>query len=202
MLVAAMTASEVARGQASGGEGKSDQPVKKQADDLAKRLILGGSGDADVMSRIVEQMKDVEERLLRRYDPGDETQRIERRIVNELESAIAAAVRRGKWSTGGGEAGDMRRRPKKTPADRAGSAERREAGPADESAEGGGEGTSAPGEAERSAVGPLRELRRGWGHLPARDREEVIQGASEQSLKRYRDWIERYYRALAEGDRE
>jgi hypothetical protein len=44
-------------------------------------------------------------------------------------------------------------------------------------------------------------MRRSWGHLPQRDREEVIQGIGEACLERYRVWIERYYRALQEtGD--
>ena len=36
----------------------------------------------------------------------------------------------------------------------------------------------------------------------ARDREEVMQGVSEQSLEKFRRWIERYYKALADGDEQ
>ena len=51
-----------------------------------------------------------------------------------------------------------------------------------------------------STRGDLREVRGTWGHLPMRDREEVIQGIGETFLERYREWIERYYRALQESD--
>ncbi|MFQ5495803.1 MAG: hypothetical protein ACE5EX_10530, partial [Phycisphaerae bacterium] len=60
-----------------------------------------------------------------------------------------------------------------------------------------GEGTAE--EADPRGA-PFRELRRGWGHLPGREREELIQGISERYLDRYREWIERYYRALQEVD--
>jgi len=43
------------------------------------------------------------------------------------------------------------------------------------------------------------DVRRGWGALPDRQRDEVIQGFSEQFLESYRIWIERYYRALQES---
>jgi hypothetical protein len=56
-----------------------------------------------------------------------------------------------------------------------------------------------PGE-EKAARGELRELRQGWGHLPMREREEIIQGIGERYLERYRAWIERYYRALQEAE--
>jgi hypothetical protein len=51
-----------------------------------------------------------------------------------------------------------------------------------------------------SAGGELREFRRAWGHLPMREREEIIQGIAESFLERYREWIERYYRALQETE--
>lgn len=50
------------------------------------------------------------------------------------------------------------------------------------------------------ADGDIHELRRTWGHLPMREREEIIQGIGESFLERYRDWIERYYRALQEAE--
>ena len=58
--------------------------------------------------------------------------------------------------------------------------------------------TIGPGRAARQ----LRELRRGWGRLPARDRDEVVQGFDQDFLTKYRQWIERYYRALASPEEE
>ena len=42
------------------------------------------------------------------------------------------------------------------------------------------------------------EVRRGWGFLPQRDREAIVQGSNEEFHAKYREYIERYYRAIAE----
>ena len=47
--------------------------------------------------------------------------------------------------------------------------------------------------------GDLDARRRAWGHLPMRERDEILQGLSDQYLQRYRVWIERYYKALQEA---
>lgn len=189
-------------GQGSfGDDAKEGRAGKKETKELAKRLILGEEEDREVMGRIVDRMKDVEAQLLRRYDAGAETQRIQREILKELESAIASAVRRGRGGGGSGAAGDVRRRTRGRGAERVAGRAGGEPGATGESR--GGEanekGGAVRGEKRLERGGRLRALRRGWGHLPARDREEVIQGASEKSLDRYRAWIERYYRALVEG---
>jgi hypothetical protein len=44
---------------------------------------------------------------------------------------------------------------------------------------------------DREAKGALHEVRRTWGLLPQREREEIMQGN--------RDWIQRYYQALQEA---
>lgn len=39
-----------------------------------------------------------------------------------------------------------------------------------------------------------------WGELPEREREEALQFLRERFPARYKELIERYYRALAEED--
>ena len=55
---------------------------------------------------------------------------------------------------------------------------------------------------QSTAAGRLKEFRRGWGNLPQRDRDEVLQGIDEDSLEKYRRQIESYFRALAEDQEE
>ena len=61
-------------------------------------------------------------------------------------------------------------------------------------------------EADRAAEprptrrGEFRESRRGWGHLPQRDRDELLQGIDEEFIEQYRPQIEQYYRALTETE--
>ena len=63
------------------------------------------------------------------------------------------------------------------------------------------EGTTTPNAAgeTKPVRGDLQETRRSWGLLPQRERDEMIQGSSEGYIERYREWIERYYRALQES---
>ncbi len=175
---------------------QEDGGLRKERKDLGERLVRGESSDQDVMSRVIRRMVAVEEQLTRRYDPGPKVQALQRRILEELDQAIASAVGRSRRGSGGEGRGDMRRRTGQRPPEPPGGGAADGPGP-------GRDGTGgAVREGESVSGGPLREWRRGWGQLPARDREAVLQGAREASLGRYREWIERYYRALVEEDVE
>ena len=62
--------------------------------------------------------------------------------------------------------------------------------------------TGTDRESDRARRGPFRESRRGWGHLPARDRDELLQGVEEAFIEQYRPQIEQYYRALTETEED
>ncbi len=174
---------------------QQDDAVDDRAKDLAERLLGGQSDDGDLMDRALRRMSSAEERLVRRYDAGSETQALQNSIIDDLDLAIKNAARRGSSKNRAAGQGEMRRK-----SDRPTGEGERPRGAAVDA--GGAETTGSTSEAKTDPPsGPLRETRRGWGHLPARDREEMIQGSREQSLDAYREWIERYYRALAEeGD--
>lgn len=168
-----------------------------ESTELSKRLIQGKSVETDVMTLIIQRMARVEQRLIASFDAGPKTRDMQRRIIDELDAAIAFAIRKGgSGSSSGASCADPRRRARRlapggkkdgTSAGTQGSAETRAT-----------DGTDPT--APRS--GPFHEPRRAWGQLPARDREEVIQGSVERSLEKFRIWIERYYQSLAEGTDE
>ena len=172
------------------GERRASDEDRKGVDDLARRLIRGDKAGGDVMSEIIGRMERAAERLEKSFDVGVETQDLQRSIIEELDAAIAASIRKGR-SSGSGAAmqPDMRKRSSGRRTDQAAGDEPGSAGSA---GSGGRDGESA------RAVERFRESGRGWGHLPARDREEVIQGRGDRSLEKFRGWIERYYRSLAE----
>ena len=170
------------------------QPQAEPTKDLADRLIRGESANEDIMVRIIKQMNHVEQRLSAAFDPGAETQRLQRRIVDRLDEAIAASIRQGSRSgASAGAMGDKRRRTPPSSGDPQGSDS-----PFSDDPQGSAPAKGDPQQTDRS--GPLRDSKRGWGHLPPRDRDEVLQGINEKSLERFRQWIERYYQALAEKD--
>ena len=152
------------------------------------------------MEGIVRLMDQAAHNLEIAFDAGDDTQALQERIMKRLDEAVkvAASQRRPTRSKGQSGSGDKRRSSKdRQDAAKTRNAKRDASQDSSASAAAGASGATSEGQLLR---GDLREGRRTWGHLPMRDREEIIQGSSDQFLERYRTWIERYYRALQETE--
>ena len=176
-----------------------EQGDAAQEEDLSERLIRQAVGDQDrdIMDQITRLMDQSARRLHREFDPGRQTQAVQQQIVKTLDQAIAAAQRRrAKASASARSTGDRRTTPPKPDRPRD-SADATAGDQPPETTAGGPGGADAP-----PATGRFRESRRGWGHLPARDRDEILQGLDEDVLEKYRSLIDRYFKALAEDDQE
>ena len=175
--------------------------TKQKAEDkqLAERLLrkTATGSDDGVMQAIIRLMNDAARRLEIEFDAGAETRAVQERITERLDEAIkiAASQRRLKRSRPGSGKSDKRRGEKGA----ASSANKQATGSDAPGTDAASSGT--PGRVTgRSAAGELRETRRTWGHLPTRERDEILQGVQERFLETYREWIERYYRVLQEMD--
>lgn len=186
------------------GDEPAQQPGKqKEPDDLTQRLIRESvtASDEDLMDRILRLMGSSAHRLEIDFDAGDETQAVQQRIAKELDDAIKlSASRMRKVSQNLPEANSDERRHQRdpsTPRQRKMDVGKKNGdnNPPDATTE-----STGVAEPDSRPDTPFRESRRGWGHLPRRQREEVLQGIGEQSLERYREWIDRYYRALQEAE--
>lgn len=170
-------------------------------DDLGKKLVrkVFDDSEEDVMTAMIRLMGESAERLEVDFDCGEETQDLQRRVMEELDSAIkeAAARRRRTPPSSQSASSDKRQRPG-TPQPGGKSKNEGEGKEGDASADAAGVSVTQLTDAAK-AGGELKESRRAWGNLPPRERDEVIQGAAEDSLERYRQWIEQYYRALQES---
>ncbi len=166
-------------------------------DESKKRLIRKTKGESvdDVMARIIDHMDQTGRRLSNVFDVGSITQQIQRQIIKELDLAIKQAKQNMRLA--------------RSPAQQRG--EKREEGEtSDESQTDDDQGRSGsdasdqttPGrdgdEVEVGTGGGLRESRRQWGHLPPRDRDQILQSFDEDAHEKYRKQIERYYEALAD----
>lgn len=177
------------------------QPRDAAAEDLGKRLIrkVYDPSEEDVMDRLIRLMGESAQRLEVDFDPGEETQSVQRRVMDELDFAIreAAARRRRSSAPSQSASADKRRRPgDPQPGGSSRNDGREQQG--DSSPDANAESATPLTDAAKSG-GELKDTRRAWGNLPPRERDEVVQGAEENSLERYRQWIERYYRALQES---
>ncbi len=175
------------------------RPKRNPQEGLGERLIrrAKSGGEEDVMAAILRLMADSVQRLEMAFDPGPETQAVQRQVLDRLNEAIDAAASQRRPRRQRPHSGDKRRRA---------SGERADANE-DASGRGSGSGETTNGNRESGARaeqidplrGDLRETRRPWGNLPQREREELIQGSTEASLERFRKWIEQYYKALQES---
>jgi hypothetical protein len=174
------------------------EPAKEDKK-LGERLIRKAVTDAneDVMATIIRLMDTAARKLELEFDAGEETQAVQQQIMDRLDDAIKVAANQRRPMAGQPRPteGDRRKRPPRDEqADReSGTASAEDASqPAAE--------TDAAGRRTTESDYSEFEARRAWGHLPPREREEVLQGIGEEFLERYREWIERYYRALQEAE--
>ena len=174
----------------------------KREEKLGERLVRKAVTDADedLMESVTRLMNESARRLEIDFDAGDETQDVQRRILNRLNRAIkvAASQRRLRLQSDQRSRSDKRRMSKGKP--RTSDKEKRQSG---DRTTGTSSSTSKAGgsvKEHKTPGGDLQEIRRSWGQLPMREREEIIQGIAESFLERYRDRIERYYRALQETE--
>ena len=175
---------------------EKDQKVRALAERLIRNTV--NAVDEDVMDALIRLMDRSARNLELSFDAGIETQSVQIRIVERLDEAIkaAAAQRRPSRSRPQNADGDKRQSQPKQRGDRE---------PGSSGRTGQGERSGSQLETESTTLGgqtgatrDLEKQRRTWGHLPMRERDEIIQGLSDTFLERYRIWIERYYRALQE----
>lgn len=177
---------------------------EKKPDDLASKLIrktIEESASEDPMGQLAQEMSEIVRRLQVDFDPGDQTQAQQRQVSAKLDEAIkaAAARRRMQSKPDPKQHSDKRINPvaKKAPGKTGPDAKQALPSKANDSSEKASDATSNKEQQKQDSPGQ----RRAWGNLPQRDREEVLQGAEEESLERFRQWIDQYFKALQETNR-
>ncbi len=183
----------------SGSENKDKDagPLDDLAGKLNRKAI--NDTDEDLMDGLMRLMGEVSERLQTRFDPSEQTQTIQRAISEKLDEAIKVAASRRRMRTidSNSRGPDKRKLPS---AAKAGEPSRTRT-QSDVSDSSSSEAPSSITETQTPTTGgEFHDVRRAWGNLPQREREELIQGVDEEFLENYRMWIERYYRSLQESD--
>lgn len=149
---------------------------------------------ADVFEQAVVQMNGVSRRLGELRDPGLVTQREQREIIKKLEQVIASAKQQqGKGGKSKPSSGEPQQQSRKI-------AEQRASGSSSPSrSTQSHSGQFSPGAAQAAQEGgDIEELRREWGNLPPRLRNELSEGLSEPFSPVYRELTESFYRRLGE----
>lgn len=189
ILLAIVLAPFSSAGVAQDGDADQDEQEKKR---LVRKMK--GEVEDDTMSRVIVLMGESEERLGDRFDSGDQTQAVQRRIIKELISAISQA-RQGlrRLRSRQSQKGDQRREGQTSDSEAAREGDGQSTKKDESDATGGG-----GDKVEAVKPGSLYGRKRQWGNLPPRDREEIMQSLNEDSHEKYEEQIKRYYEALAE----
>lgn len=161
---------------------------------------LSASDAADAFEQAVNEMDDVSRRLGRTLDPGVETQRIQESILRKLDQVIESAKQQQSGGGGSGkprdqDKGGSQMAPQQPAAGQAGAQPQ----PNGQQASTGAAGTGSPIKPETQDT-PIEQLRKEWGVLPPRVREELSDGLRERFSPLYRQMTEAYYKALAEQE--
>lgn len=174
------------------------QSSRASRDEMVRKLLGGESTVVDQVDRMLQDMGEASTRLTAQLDAGSQTQAAQRRALEGLDVLIrqAGENRRASPQTSRvrprGERDAQRRR---TPDER----KQTNQGKGGQAQRGGPGAAGGAGEDSANKKAAKAEMVRGWGYLPGRERDEVIQGFDEEFLAKYREQIMEYYRRLAEA---
>ncbi|QDV90338.1 hypothetical protein RAS2_14170 [Phycisphaerae bacterium RAS2] len=192
------TTSATSTQSADADKSATTQPGVSPRDQMVRKLLDGESTAVDQVDLMLASMGEASERLNSKSDAGSQTQAAQRRALEGLDTLIRqagenrrAAPQASRVRPRGEREGQRRRPPgerKQMNQGKGGQAQR--GGPG---AEGGAGADSSRKQAAKA------ELARGWGFLPGRERDEVLQGFDEEFLAKYREQIMDYYRRLADA---
>jgi hypothetical protein len=172
----------------------SDKPLLDQLEGED----IGAEGEND-LSRISRQMKLVQERIARQ-EVSEKTQGLQKQIVADLDALIQQIQQQQKKQQGtpsnsktqnpGGEVKQPGNQPN------AGQPQQPNEKPSRDSEERLTERDANPVDAEAMQA----MIKRVWGHLPDRVRQEMQNATVEEFLPKYQELIEDYFRRLAEEE--
>lgn len=172
-----------------GGEGAGDRSQKELEKKLSAKEM------ADKFQQAIEEMGELADRLERSRDTGLETQRLHEQVIEKLDALVKSS--KSKSSSGSSSSSSSSREASK-------SAPSQPQPPKP----GGGEPQAGEGENKGEAMPPgfqspelrgrLDVARAAWGSLPARVRDSLMQGSSDQFSSLYEALTQEYYRRLAE----
>ena len=166
-----------------GGKTKSPATGKPMDDQDADSAAVEADNP---LAKIAEQMRTVESRINER-DTSAETQNLQKQIVGDLAALLEEAKKQGGQKKPGQGSGAGQ--------DQAGAGGNPTAGPARDSTD-----RIERGDAEAAETADVKDvLRRMWGHLPDKARDQMQSSLSEEFLPKYQRLIEEYYKRLAES---
>lgn len=178
----------------SPGEADQDLPGRLRRE-LGTAAV---SEDENPLLEIARRMREVQDRI-DQHDSGPTTRNLQEQIVADLDRLIEDARRRCRQSKPGSTQPQQtaaRQSPGQLQPNQGDGPQDPGTGPATTAAAGPADGSPA----RQTDMAQMQEvMKRLWGQLPARQREQMIQSSPEEFLPKYELLIEEYYRRLSEA---
>lgn len=179
--------------------------AKPEPDGLDRKLLdelEGETGEAaDPLTKIGAKMRRAARQIANRQTQ-DETRDLQQEIVADIEELLKQARKKKSSSSSGQSKSEQQARrseaaqPQSKPS-RAGGASQASNNPARDS-----EATMRNRQAERPDPATTRQLMQElWGHLPERDRQQVLSATGEVFVPKYEARIKEYFKRLSEARR-
>jgi hypothetical protein len=177
---------------------EGDQPEQKKKPKSEQQPAPGAAGKSDSddpLVRLSRQIREAESRI-RRSESGEETQRLQRDIVEDLEKLIAQIEQRQQQSQGKPKSGPPK--PGSKPGNQKPGQPQQK--PGDDSQPSSDSTDKTRKMADKKAdPGKLKNmLEEVWGRLPERQRQDVMQSSVDDFPVKYQYVIEEYFRTLLE----
>jgi hypothetical protein len=149
-----------------------------------------------------DRMARSQQRLASKYDPGTTTQKIQDRIVKNMNDLIEEARQQQQQMASQSQPGKPQQgAPKPGDADAQAQNQGRQPGqqsqPNHASTPASGDKATASAENNADLAKELKETAENWGQISPRLHDAVIEGANEKVPDKYRSLVEDYYRSLA-----
>lgn len=175
-----------------------DPKDQKLLDELGdgEDIELGGE---DELTRIARQMRQVQRRMEGK-EVSRQTQELQERIVADLDALIKQLQQQKKNSSPSSSSSPQQPRDQdvQQPDQQPDAGQEKPSNkPSQQSTE--RLGRQSPGDIDAAAMEAL--VKRVWGHLPDRARQELQNASNEEFLPKYQQVIEEYFRRLAEETR-
>lgn len=179
------------------------QPKKSSSADIEKKpdKLIEAAATA---ARIVSGMKTAEEKITRK-ETGDDTRKVQKQVIDDLQSLIDAASRMQQQQ----QKQQQQRQQQKSAQQDSEQQKEQQQNQADSGQGGntrrkddkGRDSTEAVGESAKKDAAADRQrklLGEVWGHLPESLRQRLLNDLGEKTLPGYDDLVRRYFEALAE----
>lgn len=155
---------------------------------------------SDPLTRVSERMRQVENRIADQ-NTAEKTQEIQQKIISELDVLIAEMEKQCQQSSGGKPNSKPQPNQEKKPEPKPNQGDATQQASDDPASESTDRVQSA--EDIETKMEELEVLvKKVWGHLPPRVREQMQNADSEKILPQYESLIEAYYQRLAEDQQQ